>query len=631
MLILDTEGRVVAHNTVDGSGRPINVANLAGRSFASEPWFTAVATGRVGRGEAFFAQPERSALVREATGGEGLSMVFAAPVFDTEGQLVRVWVNFASWEATAGHLFEGTIEALGRYGLTNVDAEIIGPSGIVLSSTVEHEVLNDDLGDNFEAASAAVSGETGYLLETDPDTQALQIVAFAGPDDSGFGFAAVVRQDYDKAMVAAASIRVLVIYLAVGAAVLILIGSVLFARRLTAPLIQSVGALQRVAAGQEVKRIDAQLRGEYGDLVDSINMLVKVSDDIAGLVEQVAAGDLTVQVKARSAEDALLNGLGKMVTDLRRALGKVQRAADEIVRTSSAVSDSSQVVSDNAQHAAASLEEMSAAMEELTAQTRQNASSAQAALSEAEASRSAAARGDNHVRAMVSAMEELDQSGKDISSIIRVIDDIAFQTNLLALNAAVEAARAGSHGRGFAVVAEEVRSLAERSAEAAKKTTGLINRSIESTTKGRSMASEMASSFDRVLEGVGSLAGLISEIAGASDEQANAIAEVSQSLQQLDQLTQRNTASAEEMAASAIELRSQSAGLHQLTRRFRLSAGDVEVGDADSDGDGASQQSGTWLAPPRVRSLGGRGPGANDGDYEGGGRLDFGVRQLGRY
>ena len=206
----------------------------------------------------------------------------------------------------------------------------------------------------------------------------------------------------------------------------------------------------------------------------------------------------------------------------------------------------------------------------MTEQTRQNAASARQASELAKSARALAATGDQSMRNMVDAMSDIDASSKSIGKIIKVIDEIAFQTNLLALNAAVEAARAGVHGKGFAVVAEEVRSLAARSAKAAKETTDLIEGSLAKVTQGTNIARDTAQALHGIVEGVGQVSQIVEEIASASQDQAQGISQVNLGLNEIDMVTQQNTAVAEESASASEELSGQAEQLRQLLSAFTL-------------------------------------------------------------
>ena len=214
-------------------------------------------------------------------------------------------------------------------------------------------------------------------------------------------------------------------------------------------------------------------------------------------------------------------------------------------------------------------------MQLMNEQTASNSRNAEQVSQLSGTAKLAAERGDQQMQAMTEAMTDINESGKSISKIIKVIDEIAFQTNLLALNAAVEAARAGQHGKGFAVVAEEVRNLAARSAKAASETTTLIQSSVDKTENGTKMAEQTAVALKEIYQGVVQVSDLVDEIAAASSEQAHGISQANEGLTQLNAVNHSSTASAEETAAVAEELSGQTRFLQQLLEKFTIIGGSM--------------------------------------------------------
>ena len=234
------------------------------------------------------------------------------------------------------------------------------------------------------------------------------------------------------------------------------------------------------------------------------------------------------------------------------------------------VSNSSIALSQGATEQASSVEQLTASIEEVAAQTTLNAQNAQTANDSARQVKENAVQGNEQMQEMLKAMDDINNSSASISKIIKVIDDIAFQTNILALNAAVEAARAGQHGLGFAVVAEEVRTLAAKSAQAAKETTELIEGSIKKVDIGTKIASETASALDKIVKEVAKTASLIETIAVATNEQAAAIEQINQGVMQVSTVVQSNAATSQESAAASEELSSQADQLREIVSTFKV-------------------------------------------------------------
>jgi methyl-accepting chemotaxis protein len=258
------------------------------------------------------------------------------------------------------------------------------------------------------------------------------------------------------------------------------------------------------------------------------------------------------------------------VESLTRTVTEIKEAADVVSTSAREISAGNGDLSQRTEEQAASLEETAASMEQLTATVHQNAENAKQANQLAIGASTIAVKGGHVVREVVETMAAIDQSGKKIVDIISVIDGIAFQTNILALNAAVEAARAGEQGRGFAVVAAEVRTLAQRSAAAAKEIKQLIGASVENTSAGTRLVGQAGETMAEIVESVKRVTDIMSAIAAASLQQGSGIGQVNEAVAQMDKVTQQNAALVEEIAASAEALEERANGLVELVSVFRL-------------------------------------------------------------
>ncbi|XQS17500.1 methyl-accepting chemotaxis protein [Citrobacter telavivensis] len=292
-------------------------------------------------------------------------------------------------------------------------------------------------------------------------------------------------------------------------------------------------------------------------------------------IEQIAAGDLTMQDEptGRSEIGRLSRHLQQMQRSLVQTVGSVRQGAEEIYRGTSEISAGNTDLSSRTEEQAAAIEQTAASMEELTATVKQNADNAHHASKLAEDASGKASRGGQMVSGVVQTMGNISTSSKKISEITAVINSIAFQTNILALNAAVEAARAGEQGRGFAVVASEVRTLASRSAQAAKEIEGLISESVRLIDQGSGEVVAAGNTMTDIVEAVKRVTDIMLEIAAASDEQSRGIVQVSQAISEMDKVTQQNASLVEEASAAAASLEEQAAHLTEAVGTFRLQGG----------------------------------------------------------
>jgi methyl-accepting chemotaxis protein len=290
------------------------------------------------------------------------------------------------------------------------------------------------------------------------------------------------------------------------------------------------------------------------------------------VAETVASGDLTSTIEVRSKDETgqLLAALKRMNDSLVRIVGEVRDASDCIATGTSQISVGNADLSQRTEEQASNLQQTAASMEQLTATVKQNCDTARQATQLATSASQVAAQGGEVVGQVVQTMEGIANASRKISDIIGVIDGIAFQTNILALNAAVEAARAGEQGRGFAVVAGEVRSLAQRSAQAAREIKSLIGDSVSKVEVGTTLVATAGSTMDDIVNQVRRVSDLINEISYASEEQTTGIGQIGTAVNQLDEVTQQNAALVEESAAAAESLKHQAVALTSTVAVFKV-------------------------------------------------------------
>ena len=287
-------------------------------------------------------------------------------------------------------------------------------------------------------------------------------------------------------------------------------------------------------------------------------------------LSQIAQGNLAYPVPPTEYPQSLMQELVRMQQSLRQLVGEVRHSTDSITTASSEIAAGSQDLSARTESQASALQETAASMEELSSTVKQNADNARQANQLAQSASTVAVQGGEVVQQVVQTMQGINEASRRINDIISVINGIAFQTNILALNAAVEAARAGEQGRGFAVVASEVRTLAGRSAEAAKEIKALITDSVGRVEQGSTQVEQAGQTMSEVVASIRRVTDIMGEISAASTEQSQGVAQVGEAVQSMDQATQQNAALVEESTAAAMSLREQAQHLNQLVGTFRL-------------------------------------------------------------
>jgi methyl-accepting chemotaxis protein len=313
-------------------------------------------------------------------------------------------------------------------------------------------------------------------------------------------------------------------------------------------------------------------------VVDANDELVNIKDgaELTAVIQAALHGNLIDRVRLPG-KSGFLATLSASVNDLldsmASAIRKIQTVSGEVNRGAEAISAGNSNLSQRTEEQSSSLEETATSMEQMTATVKQNAENAGQASQLAIAARGQAESGGTVVGKAVRAMAEINEASRKIADIIGVIDEIAFQTNLLALNAAVEAARAGEQGRGFAVVATEVRSLAGRSATAAKEIKALIQDSVRKVEDGSTLVTESGQTLEQIVVSVKKVSDIVAEIAAASREQSSGIEQVNRAVMQMDELTQQNGALVEEARAASRTMAEQARNLSNMMERYRVSGG----------------------------------------------------------
>lgn len=495
------------------------------------------------------------------------------PIIDNLGRFVGV-ANCDIITDTIGDLeFEtGGYESSYSY--------IITGKGTYISNTRDRDVVGSSLMTNVRTLEAAKNAEQ-YMTEG--------VNVHAGNADAWFMYMPITLPGTDLVWSSAfvvnksealASVTNITLWTA-GMGILGILLLTFFSSRVIkkglAPVDTVVALAEKMGKGDlQATENTVKSKDELGQLaaifVETSQVLGGYIQEIRHVLDSVAGGNLDAAIDQEFIGDfkSIKTSLEHILQSLNDTFSEIMVAAEQVSNGAEQVSGGAQELSQGATEQASAIQQLSATINEVSIQINTNATKAQEVSTVSEETAVEVANGNNYMKEMTAAMQEIATASGQIGKIIKAIDDIAFQTNILALNAAVEAARAGAAGKGFAVVADEVRNLAQKSAEAAKSTTALIEHSVQVVNKGTRIADKTAKSLDIIVGKVDVVTAKVGEIAVASVEQAKSVGQITQGVEQISAVVQTNSATAEQSAAASEELSSQAAMLKELVGRFTL-------------------------------------------------------------
>lgn len=547
---------------------------FSGKDYSDREYFKISMTGK-----SYLSSP----IVSKTTGK--LVMVVSAPIWENgvQGSKIvgvvtfNVDKDFLNDIVTNIKIGENSYAYLiDKEGTTIADED---PSAVGVENSIKESETDASLLSFAEADKKLTSGETGYS-DVKMDGKNWLLGYAPVKNSNGWGMGVMVnKNDFLGQMYTSIIITVI---LAIVFTIIAFIVAIKLSNKIGNPLKECSERLKKLAEGDlnsETPVIDED--NEIGLVADATSKIVndfrEMINALAHILTEISNGNLDINVDDDKLSNLFVNdfkpmlmAVNKIVDGLNSTLTQINVTGEQVAIGSDQVAEGAQLLSQGATEQASSIQELSATINEVSSQIQQTAQNAARAKEISVKSSIATDRGKEQMQEMIAAMDEISNTSNRIGNIIKNIDDIAFQTNILALNAAIEAARAGEAGKGFAVVADEVRNLAAKSAQSAKDTAELIEKSLIAIESGTIIVSETAKSLEEVVYGAQKSAEVIQEIADASNEQAQHINQVNIGVEQISVVVQTNSATSEESAAASEELSSQAQMLKELIGKFNL-------------------------------------------------------------
>ncbi|MEM9133766.1 MAG: methyl-accepting chemotaxis protein [Actinomycetota bacterium] len=556
MLVVDLDGNVLATNTIDGFGDPLDTGALIGRNVAGEEWFQVVADGQVPDGGTYYTDAERNGLVGEIYGDDRLTLPFTAPIYDSQGTVVGVWHNDASFERVVTDIMVSLRNDLATTGIETATTQVLRADGVVLDNSQGAAILVDNpAADGGEAAGLATqsNGEHGFARENNATTGVDSFYGYASTDGAlgfdGYDWGIIVGQEASEALATASSLRNTIIVFVLVAAAIVAGLALWLARGVSQPLATITRRAHQIASG-DLSETELQIHrnDEVGQLAEAFNDMSSMLSTVGAQTQSIADGHLTAPILDEPLPGALGGAMGAMIESLRATVdqlkasaGQLTDAADSLSVSADSMGDQAQRTSDRANAASDTGEEVASSVSSVaTAIEEMNNSIHEVAESASQAS-SIASEAVGVAAMTTESITRLSQSSEEIGDVLQLINTIAEQTNLLALNATIEAARAGSAGKGFAVVANEVKELANQTADATNEI-ALRVQSIQDATAG---AIEANTRIGETIDHINQISGTI---AAAVDQQSVTTADIGENVDQAATGTSAIATSVEELA-----------------------------------------------------------------------------------